>query len=41
MEPWRGTGDSLGWRPPLSTKLSAGWHCGIGAGQSEGPREMS
>ena len=36
MEAWRGTGDRLGWRPPLSTKLSAGWPCGIGAGQSEG-----
>jgi hypothetical protein len=23
--------------PPLSTKLSAGWHGGMGTGQSEGP----
>ena len=33
MEAWRGMGDSLGWRPPLSTNVSAVWHCGIGAVQ--------
>ena len=36
MEAWRGTGDGLGWRPPLSTKLSAGWHCGMGRGRAKG-----
>jgi hypothetical protein len=34
MEAWRERG-TVGWRPPLSTKVSAGWHCGMGAGQSE------
>src|SRR5215207_6394924 len=32
----RGT---LGWRPPLSTKVGAGGPCSIGLGQSEGPEE--
>jgi hypothetical protein len=32
-----GNWGTLGWRPPLSTKVSAGWPCGIGPGQSEGP----
>jgi hypothetical protein len=36
MEAWRGTG-AVGWRHPLSTKLSAGWPCCMGAEQSEGP----
>src|SRR5215211_5464029 len=30
---WRGTG-TLGWRPPFSTKVSAGWPCDTGAGLS-------
>ena len=37
MEAWRGTGDRLGWRPPLSTKVGAGWPCAIGAGLSAIP----
>jgi hypothetical protein len=35
MEAWRVMGDPLGWRPPLSTKVSAGWHGGMVAGQSK------
>src|SRR5215213_11029710 len=30
---WRGMG-TLGWRPPFSTKVSAGWLCDTGAGLS-------
>jgi hypothetical protein len=33
----RGT---LGRRPPLSTKVGAGWHGGMGTGQSEGPESQ-
>ena len=29
-----GNWGTLGWRPPLSTKVSAGWPCGIGPGLS-------
>jgi hypothetical protein len=30
-----GTWGILGWRPPLSIKVSTGWLCGMGARQSE------
>jgi hypothetical protein len=36
MEIWRGTGDPRVASPPLSTKLSADWHCGMGRGTVKG-----
>jgi hypothetical protein len=36
MEAWRGTGDRRV-ASPIIYKGSAGWHCGLGLGQSEGP----
>src|SRR5918997_6491461 len=33
-----GAWGTLGWRPPLSTKVSAGWPCGIGPRLCDVPR---